>query len=75
MLSVYQTFAMLVYAYLTLPLGAEDIAPDVEGSPVVIAKTLFAGLDNVEWTEIIESAGHKFQLIAQAEQEHWDNLS
>ena len=71
MLSVYQTFSMLIYAYLTLPLGAEGIAPGVQGSPVIIAKTLFAGLDNAEWAEIIESAGNKFQLIAEAEQEHW----
>ncbi|HEX5539729.1 MAG TPA: hypothetical protein VFX01_08065 [Methylophilaceae bacterium] len=71
MLSVYQAFAMLIYAYLTLPLGREGIAPDVEGSPVVIARTLFAGLENEEWAEIIESGTRKFQLIAGAEQEHW----
>jgi hypothetical protein len=71
MLSVYQTFAMLVYAYLTLPLGREGIAPDAEGTPVVIAKTLFGGLANEELAEIIESGGRKFQLIAEAEQEHW----
>lgn len=71
MLSVYQAYAMLVYAYLTLPLGREGMVPDVEGSPIVIAKTLFAGLENEEWAEIIESGTSKFQLIAQAEQEHW----
>lgn len=71
MLSVYQAFAMLVYAYLTLPLGREGIAPDVEGSPIVIAKTLFVGLENEELAEIIESGRNKFQLIAEAEQEHW----
>ena len=73
MLSVYQTFAMLVYAYLALPLGREGIAPDSEGSPVVIAKTLFGGLANEELAEIIEAGGRKFQLIAQAQQEHWTN--
>jgi hypothetical protein len=71
MLSVYQAFAMLVHAYLTLPLAREDMAPDLEGSPVVIAKTLFAGLDNEEWVEIIEAGNRKFQLIAEAETEHW----
>lgn len=71
MLSVYQTYAMLVYAYLTMPLGQEGVAPDVEASPVVIAKTLFAGLSVEEWVDIIESGKHKFQLIAETEQEHW----
>jgi len=71
MLSVYQAYAMLVYAYLMMPLAGEDILPDLEGSPVVIAKTLFAGLDNEELADIIESGGNKFQLIAGAEQEHW----
>ena len=71
MLSVYQTYAMLVYAYLTMPLGQEGIVPDVEGSPVVIAKTLFTGLGAEEWAEIIASGSHKFRLIADAEQEHW----
>ena len=71
MLSVYQAFAMLVYAYLTLPLSREGLTPDAEGSPVVIAKTLFGGLGNEEWAEIIEAGGRKFQLIAEAEQEHW----
>lgn len=71
MLSVYHTYAMLVYAYLMLPLGAEDIAPDMQSAPVIVAKTLFAGLSDVEWAEIIESGGQKFQLIADAKQEHW----
>lgn len=71
MLSVYQTFAMLAYAYLALPLGSEGITPDFTGASVTIAKTLFAELSNEEWVEIIESGGNKFQLIADAEQEHW----
>ena len=73
MLSVYQTYAMLVYAYLTMPLVHEHITPDTEGSPVVIAKTLFTGLDTEEWAEIITSASSKFRLIADAQQEHWTN--
>lgn len=71
MLSVYQTYAMLIYAYLALPLGNEGITPDVEGAPVVIAKTLFAGLSDEEWVEIIDAGSRKFDLIAEAEQEHW----
>lgn len=71
MLSVYHTYAMLVYAYLMLPLGGENIAPDMQGAPVIVAKTLFAGLADEEWAEIIESGGQKFQLIADAKQEHW----
>lgn len=73
LLSVYQTYAMLVYAYLAMPLAQENIAPDVEGSPIVIAKTLFAGLSTEELSEIIESGGHKFQLIANAQQEQWES--
>ena len=71
MLGVYHAYAMLVYAFLMLPLASEDIAPDTESAAVIIAKTLFAGLTEEEWVEIIESGSHKFQLIAEAEQEHW----
>lgn len=71
MLSVYHAYAMLVYAFLMLPLASEDIAPDTESASVIIAKTLFAGLAEEEWVEIIESGSHKFRLIADAEQEHW----
>lgn len=71
MLGVYHAYAMLVYAFLMLPLATEDIAPDTESASIIIAKTLFAGLSEEEWVEIIESGSHKFQLIAEAEQEHW----
>jgi hypothetical protein len=71
MLGVYHAYAMLVYAFLMLPLAGEDVAPDTQAASVVIAKTLFAGLAEEEWAEIIESGSHKFQLIAEAEQEHW----
>ena len=71
MLSVYHSFAMLVYAFLMLPLGEEELAPDTEAAAVVVAKTLFAGLPDEELAEIIESGSHKFQLIADARQEHW----
>jgi hypothetical protein len=71
MLSVYQAFAMLAYAFIALPLGNEGVVPDFTAASVTIAKTLFAELGNEEWAEIIESGGNKFQLIADAEQEHW----
>jgi hypothetical protein len=71
MLSVYHTFAMLVYAFLMLPLGEEDIAPDTDAAAVVVTKTLFAGMADEEWAEIIESGTNKFQLIADATQDHW----
>lgn len=71
MLSVYQAYTMLVYAYLMLPLGEKEIAPDLENAAVTIVKSLFAELSNEEWAEIIESGDHKFQLIGDAEQEHW----
>lgn len=71
MLSVYQTYAMLIYAFLVLPLGEEGLAPETEAAAVIVTKTLFAGLSDEEWAEIIESGAHKFQLIVQAEQEHW----
>lgn len=71
MLSVYQAFAMLVYAYLTLPLSGEGISPDVELSAVTIAKSLFSELDTEELAEIVESGMSKFQLIGGAGREHW----
>ncbi|MDP2248735.1 MAG: hypothetical protein Q8J65_11425 [Nitrosomonadales bacterium] len=71
MLSVYQTYAMLIYAFLVLPLGEEGVTPDTQAAAIIVTKTLFAGLPDEEWAEIIESGGHKFQLIADAKQEHW----
>jgi hypothetical protein len=73
MLSVYQTYALLVYVYLTLPLGAEGTAPDLVQASVTIAKSLFAELSNDEWAEIIDAGNSKFHLIGDAEQEHWMN--
>ncbi len=71
MLSVYQAYAMLVYAFLTSPLAREDIVPDPQAAQITIAKTLFAGLPDAELMEIIESGFTKFQLIGDAEAEHW----
>lgn len=71
MLSVYQAFAMLIYAYLTLPLGKEDILPNADEAAGVIVKSLFAELNSEELVEVLESGMHKFRLIAGAEQEYW----
>ncbi len=71
MLSVYQAFALLAYAFFTTPLAREEINPDFPAAQITIAKTLFAGLPDAELIEIIESGFNKFQLIAEAEAEHW----
>lgn len=73
MLAVYQAYAMLVYTYLTLPLGDEGMEPDYQAAAVTIARSLFAELENEELAEIIESGNHKYQLIGDAEVEHWMN--
>ncbi len=71
MLSVYQAYALLAYAFFTTPLVQEGVKPDFQTVQITIAKTLFAGLPEVELIEIIESGFNKFQLIADAEVEHW----
>lgn len=71
MLSVYQAFGLLTYAFFTSPLVQEDITPDFQTAQITIAKTLFAGLPDAELVEIVESGFNKFQLIADAEAEHW----
>lgn len=71
MLSVYQTYALLLYAFLSLPLRHEQIEPNIQHAQIVIAKTLFSGLPDAELAEIIESGFNKFKLIADAEVEHW----
>lgn len=71
MLGVYQAYAMLIYAFLASPLAMEEITPNPQAAQVTIAKTLFAGLPDAELIEIIESGFNKFQLIGDAEVEHW----
>lgn len=71
MLGVYQAYAMLIYAFLASPLAMEEITPNPQAAQVTIAKTLFAGLPDAELIEIIESGFNKFQLIGDAEAEHW----
>ncbi len=74
MLSVYQCFGVLIFAFLTLPLTQEDIYPNLESAQIVIAKTLFAGLPDAEMMDIIESGFNKFKLIGDAEAEHWSEF-
>ena len=74
MLSVYQCFGTLIFAFLTLPLTKERINPDLTAAQVVIAKTLFAGLPDAELIDIIESGFNKFKLIGDAEAEHWSEF-
>lgn len=71
MLSVYQAFALLAYAFFTTPLAREEINPEFPTAQITIAKTLFAGLPDGELIEIIESGFNKFKLIAEAQAEHW----
>lgn len=74
MLSVYQAYALLIYAFLTKPLVQEGITPNLSVAQITMAKTLFAGLPDAELLEIIESGLHKFQLIGDAEVEHWSEF-
>lgn len=71
MLSVYQAYALLSYAFFTSPLKQDDIQPNFQTAQITIAKTLFAGLPDAELIEIIESSLSKFQLIADADTMHW----
>jgi len=73
MLSVYQSFGLLVYAYLTLPLRAEQITPELEQDSVIIAKSLFSELAPEELVDVIDSGMRKFHLIGDADAEHWNN--
>ncbi len=79
MLSVYQTYALLTFAFFTAPLAAETGSretsmPDLTAAQIIIAKTLFAGLPEAELLEIIESGFNKFKLIGDAEAEHWSEF-
>ena len=76
MLSVYQAYALLVFAFFTAPLshqnaGKEGVMPDITKAQIIITKTLFAGLPDAKLMEIIESGFNKFKLIGDAEAEHW----
>jgi hypothetical protein len=71
MLGVYQCFALMVYAFLFMPLTQEEHQPDYDEAQVVIGSTLFEGIAPELLAEIIESGFHKFKLIAEADAEHW----
>lgn len=73
MLSVYQAFAMLVYAYLVLPLGEDGLSQEMANATVTIAKSLFAELMPEELAEVVAAGQRKFELIGNAGQEHWAN--
>ena len=74
MLSVYQAFGLLTFAFLTQPLLQEDIQPDFQAAQVIIAKTLFAGISDEQLAEIIVSGLSKFKLIGDASVEHWEEF-
>lgn len=74
MLSVYQAYALLAYAFFTTPLAQEDISPNLQAAQITIAKTLFAGLPDAELIDIIEAGYHKFKLIGDAEANHWSEF-
>jgi len=74
MLSVYQAYALLAYAFLTIPLTHEDILPNLKAAQITIAKTLFAGLPDIELIEIVDAGFNKFQLIGDAQVEHWSEF-
>ncbi len=71
MLSVYQAFGLMVYAFLALPLATESISPALEQDSAVIAKSLFPELTPEELADIMETAMRKFTLIGEADVEHW----
>lgn len=74
MLSVYQAYGLLIFAFLTTPLASEGIKPDYQAAQVTIAKTLFAGISDEQMIEIINSGLNKVKLISDAEVEHWSEF-
>lgn len=70
-LSVYQCYALFVHAFIAMPLKQADSNQDFTTAQVVIAKTLFSDLSNEEMVDVVESGMRKFQLIAEAQHEHW----
>lgn len=71
MLGVYQCYALMVYAFLLMPLAQEGHEMDYARAQITLAKTLFDGISAELMAEIIESGVHKFKLIAEADAEHW----
>lgn len=74
MLSVYQAYALLTFAFVTTPLAQEEIRPDFQQAQVTIAKTLFAGISDEQLIEIINSGLNKVKLISDTDVEHWQEF-
>lgn len=74
MLSVYQAYALLTFAFLTTPLAQEEVKPDFQLAQVTIAKTLFAGISDEQLIELINSGLNKVKLISDADVEHWSEF-
>ena len=71
MLSVYQAYGLLVFAFLTTPLSQEEYEPDYQAAQITIAKTLFDGIEDEQLIELINSGLNKVKLISDADVEHW----
>ena len=71
MLSVYQAYGFLTFAFLTTPLAAEEIKPDYQAAQITIAKTLFSGIPDEQMIEIVNTGLNKVKLISDADVEHW----
>lgn len=74
MLSVYQAYALLTFAFIATPLAQDDIKPDYQAAQVTIAKTLFDGIADEQLIEIINSGLNKVKLISDADVEHWNEF-
>jgi len=74
MISVYQAYALLTFAFLTTPLAAEEIQPDFQAAQITIAKTMFDGIEDEQLIEVINSGLNKVKLISDADVEHWQEF-
>ncbi len=74
MLSVYQAFGLLIFAFLTTPLAQEEIKPDFQATQVTLAKTLFAGINDEQMIELINAGLNKVKLISDTDVEHWSEF-
>ncbi|MEE9330831.1 MAG: hypothetical protein V3U89_01245 [Methylophilaceae bacterium] len=74
MLSVYQAYALLTFAFLTTPLTQDEVKPDFQEAQITIAKTMFAGITDEQLIELINSGLNKVKLISDADVEHWSEF-
>lgn len=70
-LSVYQAYALLLYAYLLIPMQQQAEKPNLEEDAILLAKTLFDTLEAEDLAEVIESGLRKFALIGDAQVAPW----